>query len=74
MMLKINKVFFFQIPQNIKKKHLKKQQQQLEENTTKNEGIVAEKSYNVPDRLTGREAVKELPSNRQWNFIEVFKI
>ena len=33
--------------------------------------VIEEKSYNVPDRVAGREAVKELSRDRQWNFIEV---
>ena len=32
------------------------------------EGI---ESYDVPDRLTGRDALKEMQADRQWNFIEV---
>lgn len=28
-------------------------------------------SYDVPDRLTGRDALKEMQADRQWNFIEV---
>ena len=71
-------MILIQIPQNIKKKHLKKQQAILEKQQQQQNTIndVVEKSYNVPDRVTGREAVKELPSDRQWNFIEVclFKI
>lgn len=28
-------------------------------------------NYDVPDRLTGRQALYELPQNRRWNFVEV---
>ncbi|XP_066929037.1 asparagine synthetase domain-containing protein 1-like [Clytia hemisphaerica] len=49
------------IPQNMKKKYANKPGN---DNTDV-------KSFNVPDRLTGKEAVKELPEDRQWNFIEV---
>ena len=48
-------------PQNVKKKHVKKIMEIGEEN----------ESYDVPDRLTGRDALKEMQADRQWNFIEV---
>lgn len=28
-------------------------------------------TYEVPDRLTGRQALDELPTSRVWNFVEV---
>ena len=28
-------------------------------------------NYDVPDRITGRQALQELPQNRRWNFVEV---
>lgn len=28
-------------------------------------------NYEVPDRITGRQALAELPTNRIWNFVEV---
>ena len=48
-------------PQHIKRKHVKKIME-------RGEGI---ESYDVPDRLTGRDALKEMQADRQWNFIEV---
>ena len=48
-------------PQNVKKKHVKKIREIGEEN----------ESYDVPDRLTGRDALEEMQGDRQWNFIEV---
>jgi len=60
----INVAFAQQPPkvtQHVKKKHLK----------LHNEHQSTEVHYNVPDRITGREAMKELPKDRRWNFIEV---
>lgn len=50
----------YKVPQNVKKKHIKP--------PTEEE---MKKQFDVPDRLTGRSAVGELPKNRKWNFVEV---
>ena len=46
------------ILQNVKKKHQKSP-------------TIESPNFDVPDRITGRNALKELRKERQWNFIEV---
>jgi len=51
----------YKVPQNVKKKHIKSPQDET----------ITKKSFEVPDRITGRSAVRELPRDRTWNFVEV---